>query len=425
MQLGVYEIVYILTNVFSTYTVFKFMTVFFNRKGTNSNKEMLSYIGYYFCITLVYLIINIPIVMLLCNTVAFYLLTLNYSSSIKKRISAVLLIYLILMCVEMLVALLSGYTNFPIAAQNNYSSVWGLACAKILSYAVVIAMSNFKNIKKGDAISPLYWLCTFLIPIISLYLLLLLFQVGNLSTWQLITSVAFMSFLNFSVFFMYDAIGATMSDKLTNLLIAQQHKYYDEQFKIMRISLKNTNSIVHDLRNHIMVLRSYALKDDNGNILAYLSKMGNNLTYMKQYASSQNLEIDSILNFKIQEAEQKGIKVLLDLSIPNSVDFPAFDAAIILGNLLDNAIKAAGEAGEKSYIDIKIKYDRGRLAIVIANPFVGNILKDNDSLMTTKKNACQHGIGLSNVRNALIKYKGSMDASDEGNIFSVSLLLYI
>ncbi|HAZ05360.1 MAG TPA: GHKL domain-containing protein, partial [Acetobacterium sp.] len=109
MALSTYEMVYLLTNIFGTYIVYKFMHIFFETKEVNHKIEFLSYVGYYIFIALVYLTINIPVVTMIGNIVAYFGLSFNYKAGIKRRLLSVLMIYLIGMCIEVIVALLSGY----------------------------------------------------------------------------------------------------------------------------------------------------------------------------------------------------------------------------------------------------------------------------------------------------------------------------
>ncbi|MDF2612132.1 MAG: putative rane protein, partial [Lachnospiraceae bacterium] len=70
MDFSYYDIIFILSNIFGTYIIFKFMGIFFDRGETNKKIEMITYISYYFIITVVYLFINIPIVMMICNIIS-------------------------------------------------------------------------------------------------------------------------------------------------------------------------------------------------------------------------------------------------------------------------------------------------------------------------------------------------------------------
>jgi sensor histidine kinase regulating citrate/malate metabolism len=99
--------------------------------------------------------------------------------------------------------------------------------------------------------------------------------------------------------------------------------------------------------------------------------------------------------------------------------------AVILGNLLDNAITAVCELTEDRYVNIIIKYDKGRFILKIDNPFEGKILKEKNTLLTTKVDKSNHGIGLQSIKAVLEKYNGSMELVHSKKVFSVTLLMYI
>ncbi|WMJ86366.1 hypothetical protein [Anaerocolumna sp. MB42-C2] len=145
----IYYYVYIIMNLFQTYIIFRFMGVFFDREKINKYRERLAYMGYYLCITTVYLLITVPVITLICNLMALTLLSFNYRTDIKKRVLSVSLIYLVLLCTESISLLLTGYMEYSIFTQNNYVSVYGTVCTQVLTYMTVLVLENFKNIKRG------------------------------------------------------------------------------------------------------------------------------------------------------------------------------------------------------------------------------------------------------------------------------------
>ena len=72
-----------------------------------------------------------------------------------------------------------------------------------------------------------------------------------------------------------------------------------------------------------------------------------------------------------------------------------------------------------------MKFTKGRLILKIENPFNGQILMNNNKIITTKKDRSNHSIGIESVKFILKKYNGFMDIKHDNNIFSVILLLYI
>lgn len=70
------------------------------------------------------------------------------------------------------------------------------------------------------------------------------------------------------------------------------------------------------------------------------------------YVDSGNNDIDSILNYFIQNAKNKNIEVLVNIKIGNEMKINFFNLNIILGNLMDNAIEGTLNA-EKKIADLK------------------------------------------------------------------------
>lgn len=424
-EFGLYEWVYGISGIFGTYTLYMYMKVFFNIKKTNFSVELLSYAAYYIIITLAYLLINIPIVLISLNLLTFFCLTLNYESTFKKRILATVLTYLILMIVELISIVIFGSLNFYLLLKNEYFSIYSIIVCRILSFLVVLVLNNFKNIRSGESVPTSYLICIAVVPISSLYMNLLLFQANGLSALQVFAGIALLFFINFSTFYLYDVITAVQAEKMQGLLLMEQNKYYNRQLEIMETSLQTTRTIRHDLKNHMFSLKTLM---DNGDIegtLSYISKIMKDIGTGKDYSASGNTVIDSIINFKFQEAEQRKIKTNLDLKIPDKLDMPSFDITVILGNLLDNAIKAAAKVEKEPYISLKMRYDKGRLMIQMDNPYAGEINDNNGELITTESDRENHGFGLQSIKKVIQKYDGTMNIDYKSNIFSISLLIYI
>ncbi|MDD3752054.1 MAG: ATP-binding protein, partial [Tissierellia bacterium] len=102
---GSYTAVYLITNVFATYTLYRYMCIFFDRKDVDKRQEFMSYSLYFCIISLLYLSFNNPAVNIASNLIMFFMLTYNYQSTTKIRLIAVVSTYMILMIIEVLVML--------------------------------------------------------------------------------------------------------------------------------------------------------------------------------------------------------------------------------------------------------------------------------------------------------------------------------
>lgn len=426
MTLSNYDLFYIITNIFDVYIIYKFMSAFFDRKDANRQIEIVSYTFYFFSFTSVYLFLNIPIVTLLCNIIVLFLVSFNYNTGIKRRILAISLIYIILISIESIVALLFGFLDFSVFSKNDeFSSIAGMIIVKILLYIAALFINNYKNIKNMTVIPYSYWFAIFFIPLTSLLIILTIIEMAADNVYKIIFVIVSLLFVNFFVFYLYDNLSVQQEERYEKLRLFQQNNYYHKQFELIKTSLKSTKSFKHDMKNHLAVLRLLIEKNENSEAMKHIEQMTDAIITANEYAQSGNVIIDSILNFKLQEAVHHGISVSLELNIPEQLSITSFDMSIILGNLLDNAINACYKLEKDKRLDLKIKYKRGRLLIKISNTYNGNLNYIGDRLITSNEDKENHGMGIKNIKFALDKYNGEMEIEHTENIFTVILLMYL
>ena len=79
--------------------------------------------------------------------------------------------------------------------------------------------------------------------------------------------------------------------------------------------------------------------------------------------------LDSILNDKLGRAERAGARLEVDVRLPENLAADVFDLAVILGNLLDNAIRGAEAAGaERPAVSLRSLREGDYLFLKVTNP---------------------------------------------------------
>ena len=169
------HLIYLSSNLIGVYALYKLMHVFFKDIASNNKIEILSYFSYYFIISALYLIVNIPIITLVSNIILLALISFNYEATYKNRFIAVFLIYLILMISETIVSLLTGYLVISVFGKNpGYSFSLGYIFSKLIGFFAALFIENYSNIKKGFELSTSYWLSILIISLSSLYIVVAL-----------------------------------------------------------------------------------------------------------------------------------------------------------------------------------------------------------------------------------------------------------
>lgn len=419
-------IVYLISSAFSTYTIYKFMCIFFERNEINRKIEIVSYILYYIFMSVIFITFNYPILNLITNIIIFFLLTLNYPATLKLRLTATVLIYVILAIVEcfavVAVKLLKLNSLVP---HSDLEIISILVSSKIFSYIIVLALANFKMVKNSINVTTFHWVSILMIPIGTLVSTIMLILESNENNLLIITnSIIIMFFINIFVFYLYDQLMKTYHDKMEKELLQQQNNAYSKQFELINQSQENIKMLRHDIKNHMSSLQALIKANDNERALNYLKNIYDHGNYSNEYAKSGNSEIDSILNYKINEASKHGIKVNVSLNIPEKLSIQPFDLSVVLGNLIDNSIEATLKLSDDKTINVSIEYERNVLYISISNPYDGKLLYKNSKLKTTHHDKENHGIGLNSVKKSVDKYNGVLDIHYTDKIFYADVLIY-
>jgi len=414
-----HNVVYLLCNSLFVYGKYKSMGVFFDKSKTSKKTIILLFAAYLVINSVLHLILVDPAVNLCSNLILFFLLTLNYESSVLKRLVATAAVYLVGMVMEILVY----FVFISFAAEQDSTGAIVNVISSILFYFAVILLNNLKNIRKTEnKISFPYLFALTAIFICSIYISIVIAdeKIKN-SNIYIALGIAAVLIINIFVVYIYDILNKNYQKELEHKLLEQQNDFYVRQLENMQQSQSDIRVMRHDMQNHMIAISS--ISDNNVKIRDYVNEYLQSTKDFKEYSKSGNVIIDSIVNYKLQEAENKGIENEVDIKIPPELNILPFDMGIILGNLLDNAIKAASKSANDKKIQIGIYFEKGFLYIQVENTFDGNVIMEGKKYKTTKADNINHGLGLVSVGRAVEKYDGKMDISHTESLFSVKILL--
>lgn len=85
MVFDTYHIIYLLAIFFLIFVVHRFMRVFFEHRKYKRILGILAYSFYFIMTTLVYLLIDIPLITLITNLITMFIISLTYEASIQKK----------------------------------------------------------------------------------------------------------------------------------------------------------------------------------------------------------------------------------------------------------------------------------------------------------------------------------------------------
>ena len=214
--------------------------------------------------------------------------------------------------------------------------------------------------------------------------------------------------------------------KRENDLLTAQINQQQMGIKNLENAYNRTRNFRHDIKNHLLTLNILA---ENGNveeIRKYIREMNGIIDESSYIRITGISAVDAILNEKLYEAQSDSITTNYDVMNMEKNSIRPVDMCIILSNALDNAIEANRkiEDPEKRYIKLKMHGDETYSVISVTNPAAAAPVRANqNSYVTSKRDAANHGFGLKSIESTAKKYDGEMLTKFEDGVFTLVIKL--
>jgi signal transduction histidine kinase len=398
------------------------MHIFYLKNKVANAVERFCYIAYFALITLLFLIVRIPIILLAANVMMIFLISLIYVGNLKKSAIVTIVIVLSLLCIETLLVYLTSLINLNPLKFSEYNSIFGVIVMRIIMLAFIQVLHGYNNVKSEISLPNHYWFSIIAIPVCSIIMLSAVFSINSISEEVIITCMVSTLIISLVTFFIYDSILSLMQDGMRKRLLTEQIKYYKQQLNTMASALDNYKTIRHDIKNRLTPIYSLISNGRTENLQKYISELKDAISQSTVYANCGNVAIDSIINFKLNE--KKDIVSTVQISIPKDLVVSTQDLSVILGNMIDNALEAVEKIEDKK-ITIRVNFSKGILIIEVINNYDGCYNKTSNRFVSLKPDKEIHGIGLKSIEDTIEKYNGIMKITHDENQFKTKVLMYV
>ncbi len=229
-----------------------------------------------------------------------------------------------------------------------------------------------------------------------------------------------MLLLNLLCYYLFCQMIAGFHREIAYKVQAEQNKYEKKYVKDVYRVYEKQRELRHDFHNHILCIKTLLKEKQYEELANYLEELGDRVQSFQRNIVTGNIAADALLEQKNSQAEEKGIPVKLEVSLPEHLPMKKMDFCAVVSNLFDNAMEASNIKDPQ--IQIEIKPVRGYLSILFKNR-VSEQTKNDKDLLRTKKNPESHGLGLQIVKGIVEKYKGQMSIKLEDRWFAVRILI--
>ena len=184
---------------------------------------------------------------------------------------------------------------------------------------------------------------------------------------------------------------------------------------------------LHEMRHIVQTIRQFS-DMENAGTLKQLSEEASKLlekrSLLDEGIYTDDPVMNAVLTERAQTARERKIEYKVNIQPGVRPDFVSeTDKIRIFGNLIDNALEAAGGC-ENGYVSVNLRTANESMSILqVRNSFCHQNRKKGMLYETTKADKRQHGFGLKNVYELAEKYCGLLNITEEQNEFLVLLAL--
>ena len=210
-----------------------------------------------------------------------------------------------------------------------------------------------------------------------------------------------------------------------NDLLLMKEEMEQQKYKELSAAVEKNRELVHDAKNHYLVIREYIRKGDYENLDGYVGGLQQDFARTDAWVYTGNHILDLILGQKQMMAREQGVSFKLQASPLSGLPFSDREICSLFGNLLDNAIEACGRVRQReAEIRVKIEQQNQMLFMEIANSTDGMPERMDCGFRSRKKDPSRHGYGLKSVERIVMDHDGVIDYNADERSFTVTVTFF-
>lgn len=206
--------------------------------------------------------------------------------------------------------------------------------------------------------------------------------------------------------------------KLERQLKKAQEQYYHSLLQ----KEEETRKSRHDWNNHLICMAGLAKKENAQETERYIGTLINQIRNIqgKRYDVGNDI-INAILNYYLME-NGKGILIKVEGRFRKKIQIDAVDLCVIISNMIQNAVEYIESHNElKNQLSIIIEEGDLYQRIIIEN-VIDTKVSEKSIEKTSKEDKINHGMGISNAKEAIRRNHGKLQISVYDGKFRVEII---
>lgn len=260
--------------------------------------------------------------------------------------------------------------------------------------------------------------------VVAFFFLILIKGLDLTNTLQIaFAGVIFLLFvINVSVLFLLHLLHNQNQKLLENSILKMQLHEQERLIEATEKDHQDMRKFRHDVKRYFT---NYLYLLEAGDVDIVKEEMRKTLDQklsVNQRIYTSSVILNAVINEKMTACEKQGIPLYVNIQLP--VNIESMELAIVLSNLLDNAMEAELTEPQKG-IWLHIKVIDTMVNLIVENRIKKSILENNPHLHTTKEDKQKHGMGIRIVREIVHQFQGFFDVEEDEEKFIVHVMILV
>ncbi len=416
----------IVGTIFEFYSTNLYISTFIKKKPLKTN-VLLFFCSIILIFQIIISLVTQGVVLLLCSFItAFCLCQMYYSKYYIKMIIAMTII-VINVASEMIasgIIMLSKTIDFEKINTDSYLFALGTLMSKFMMFVLVLIVYIRKAKLHSENIEVKQLMVLSILPLTTIFMIVIMYHV-----------MFFIISIELKILFVFLSILMIISNIITFYVINRQNRLSKAEYELkllsenineqarhyreLQLSHEEIRQMRHNMRNMCIATIAQINAGNNDKAIEQLNSNINIIDDTNKAIDTGHPSIDTIIENKLKICNESNIKMSLSYQYEEKININEIEIAVILGNVLDNAIEACQKLHEedKEIWGVIIVDDTN----IIIN--IKNTAKEFNNFKTLKQDSKNHGHGLNSIKHIANKYNGYTKFAFDEKIFSSYIVL--
>lgn len=419
-------IVLVIGTIFEVYTTNLYISCFLKKKS----KKKLQQVAWFSFLLFFQAIASINlqgIGLLLCSFITALFICILYNSKWYVKFVLAITAVVINVASEMIasgVVMFSETVDFETINSDPYLFAIGTLLSKFIMFILVLMVSVSKFKISIDIVEFKHLLILSILPITTVSIIIIMYKVMFVITsaelkFMFVISSVFVVLSNVLTFYVINRQNSLAKAEYELNLLRESIRDQEKHYMLLQSSHEEIRQMKHNMKSMCLAVIAELKAGNSEKAIKQLNSNFNIIEKTNKIIDTGHPSIDTIIESKQKICSESSIDINIFYDYKEQINISEIEIAVILANILDNAIEACKQ------IDVENRRIWGILAVknhqIVIN--IKNSSNKFTGFKTSKLDIKNHGYGLKSISHIAVKNNGYAKFDFKENEFTSYVVL--